>query len=857
MRRYSFVLAALLVPAAVAAPESKMLLRQNWAIQSSAGVPESGAALSVAGFRPPRAWYPATLPTTVFSALVAAHVYPDPYFGTNLRSAPGVKYPIGFNFSNAPMPEDSPFRKPWWFRTEFKLPAEYRGKTLWLNFDGINFRANVWLNGKQIAASDKLAGAWRLFEFDVTAAAKPGDTNALAIEIFPPEPGDLAITFVDWNPMPPDKGMGLWRDVSIAATGPVAIRFPVVTTHLAGGAQLSGRAELINASAQPVEGVLKGKIEKVEFSQPVKLAAHETRVVHFAQLKVPNPRLWWPTEVGPQNLYPLDLAFETGGKTSDTSHTEFGIREVTSELDAKGHRLFHINGKNILIRGAGYTFDMLLRSSPERQEAELRYVRDMHLNAVRFEGKLEDDHFLELCDRMGIMVLAGWCCCDHWEKWAQWDKEDEVVAAESLRDQLRRLGRHPSVFDWLYGSDNPPPPKIEQLYLDVIKDVEWPNPYQSSATAKRTPAGDTGVKMTGPYDYVAPSYWLLDTKAGGAHGFNTETSPGPAPPPIESLRRMLPEDKLWPVNSDWDYHAGGGQFKNINVFTEALTKRYGPAKSAADYARKAQVMAYEGHRAMFEAFGRNKYTATGVIQWMLNNAWPGMIWHLYDWYLRPGGSYFGAKKACEPLHVQYSYDDRSIVVVNSFYQPFANMKVVATAYNLDMSVKFSREAKMDAEPDSSTRVFILPELADLSGTWFLSLKLEDPSDDVVSENFYWLSTTPETLEWDKGTWYSTPTKTFADYTALATLPPVELKVASKSTDHSTTVTVTNPGKSLAFAVHLKVTNGAGGEEVLPVLWEDNYFALLPGQARQVTASYRNMGKVNPVVEVDGWNVKPQ
>ena len=163
---------------------------------------------------------------------------------------------------------------------------------------------------------------------------------------------------------------------------------------------------------------------------------------------------------------------------------------------------------------------------------------------------------------------------------------------------------------------------------------------------------------------------------------------------------------------------------------------------------------------------------------------------------------------------------------------------------------------MDAEPDSSTRVFTLPEIADLSGTWFLSLKLEDSSDDTVSENFYWLSTTPETLEWDKGTWYSTPTKTFADYTALETLPPVELKVASKSTDHSTTVTVTNPGKSLAFAVHLKVKNDTDGEEVLPVLWEDNYFALLPGQTRQVTATYRNLGKVNPVVEVDGWNVKP-
>src|SRR5450755_2332616 len=271
MRRCSFILAALLAPAAIAAPESKILLRQNWAIQSSADVPETGAALSVTGFRPPRAWYPATVPTTVFSALVAAHVYPDPYFGTNLRLAPGVSYNVGFNFSNAPMPAGSPFQKPWWFRTEFALPAEFRGKTLRLNFDGINFRANVWLNGKQIAASDQLAGAWRLFEFDVTAAAKPGATNALAIEIFPPEPGDLAITFVDWNPLPPDKGMGLWRDVYLTATGLVAIRYPVVTTHLAGDAQLGIRAEVKNASARPIEGVLKGKIEKMEFSETVKL----------------------------------------------------------------------------------------------------------------------------------------------------------------------------------------------------------------------------------------------------------------------------------------------------------------------------------------------------------------------------------------------------------------------------------------------------------------------------------------------------------------------------------------------------------------------------------------------------------
>jgi exo-1,4-beta-D-glucosaminidase len=859
MRRAYLLLS---LSAACLAAEPKMLLRQNWSLQSSDDVRESGVVLSTPAYTPYN-WYSATLPSTVLNALVNARVYPDPYIGMNLRSISGTSYPISFNFSNAPMPPDSPFRSSWWYRTKFDLPAEDRGKTIWLGFDGINFRINVWLNGKQVASADKAAGAWRLFEFDITTAAKTGETNTLAIEVFPPQPHDLAITFVDWNPQPPDKNMGMWRDVYVTATGPVAVRYPAVTTTLnlpkTDQAEILVRAELRNASDHDVDGVLKAKIEALEFSQPVRLKAHETRTVRMAQQQVSNPRLWWPSETGPQNLYPLDLRFETGGAVSDISSTQFGIRQVTSEVDAKLHRAFHINGKNILIRGAGYTFDMLLRSTPERQDAELKYVKDMNLNAIRFEGKLEDDHFLELCDRHGIMVLAGWCCCDHWEQWQGWNAEDETIAAESLRDQLRRFERHPSVVDWMYGSDNPPPPKIEKMYLEVIKEVEWPNPYHSSATAKKTAlGGDTGVKMTGPYEYVAPSYWLLDKERGGAHGFNTETSPGPSPPPIETLRRMFPEDHLWPIDSVWDYHAGGGAFKDIHVFTDALNARYGKPVSVEEYAKKAQLMAYESHRAMFEAYGRNKYTATGVVQWMLNNAWPGLIWHLYDWYLRPGGSYFGAKKANEPLHVQYSYDDRSVVVVNSYYQEFANMKVVARVYNLDMTEKWHQDSKVDVGEDSSTRVLTVPEIAGLSTTYFVALELQDPSDDVVSRNFYWLSTKPETLEWEKSTWYHTPTKTFADYTALDSLPHVELKVASATKDQGadrvTTVTVTNPSKSLAFGVRLKVKKGADGEEVLPVLWEDNYFPLLPRESRQITATYaaKDMGRSTPTVEVEAW-----
>ena len=262
------------------------------------------------------------------------------------------------------------------------------------------------------------------------------------------------------------------------------------------------------------------------------------------------------------------------------------------------------------------------------------------------------------------------------------------------------------------------------------------------------------------------------------------------------------------MDSWWDYHAGGSAFKNLNVFTEAMNNRYGAAASVQEYAMKAQVMAYEGERAMFEAFGRNKYTATGVIQWMLNNAWPSTIWHLYDYYLRPGGGYFGAKKSCEPLHIQYSYDDQSITVVNSFYTDFKGLKATVKVYNLDMTVKFSQEAALDIPSDGVQKVLTIPEISGLTSTYFVDLALRDAAGKLVSSNFYWLSTRHDVLDWDKSTWYFTPTKSFSDLTALNTLPKVKLNVTSESQidgDYgSTHVTVENPSKTLAFAVHLKV-----------------------------------------------------
>jgi exo-1,4-beta-D-glucosaminidase len=846
----------------------KMVLSDGWSIQSSANDQEPGDKISTPGYAV-KAWQPATVPSTVAGILVQNDVYKDPFWGMNIRALPGVEYRIGTNFSNVPMPENSPFKSPWWYRREFTV-NQRAGELVWLHFDGINFRANIWLNGKRIADNRQVAGAYRTYEFNITGSVQAGKPNALAVEIFPPEPTDLAITWVDWNPMPPDKNMGLWRDVYITTSGPVSLRYPAINTRLdprsSDKAHLTISADLHNAGDRRVNATLKGRIEKIEFHQNVDLAANETKTVTFSpdkflQLNISQPRLWWPVHMGPQNLQDLELQAEADGKVSDSDKIRFGIREVTSELSDKNYRTFKINGMPVLIRGAGYTPDMFLRPSLEREIAEIRYVKDMNLNTIRFEAKMETGRFLEMMDREGILAIAGWCCCDHWEKWDKWDEEDYQVSAASLRDQIRRIRNHPSVFTWWNGSDGPPNERAEKGYLAVLEELRWANPVLSSATAKPAKAsGQSGVRMTGPYEYVPPVYWYLDTKNGGAYSFNTETGPGPAVPPIESLKRMIPRESLWPINEVWNFHAGGGAFRDIKIYTEALNQRLGTATGVEDFAMKSQVMAYDGERAMFEAYARNKYLSNGVIQWMLNNAWPAIIWHLYDYYLRPAGGYFGTKKACEPVHIQYSYDDRSVVVVSSYSGDLKGLKAGAKVYNLDMTEKSSQEAAVDATADCTKRVLTIPDIAGLSSTYFVKLTLTDSAGKLLSSNFYWLSTKQETLDWDKTTWYYTPTKEFADFTALKTLPAVDLKVRARTerrgAEEVARVSVENPSKSLAFFVRLKVNGSRDGEEILPVIWQDNYFSLLPGEKRELTATYdtRQLLGAAASVEVQGWNI---
>jgi exo-1,4-beta-D-glucosaminidase len=855
-----------------ASEPGKTFLHEGWQLQSSCVAKASGEKISSAGFDA-GSWHKAAIPATVVGALVADKTYADPNYGKNLLSIPGMDYSNKSFFALQDMPKNSPFRCAWWYRTEFATPAGTANAITWLHFLGINYRANLWINGKKLAGEKEIAGTYRTYEFDVTKYLQAGKSNALAVEISAPGKDDLGITWVDWNPTPPDKNMGIWKEVFLTSSGDVSVRNPYVASQLENGytaAALTASADLHNSADHPVQGTLRFEMEGVQLDQAVSLAPGESKTVRFAPdqfapLHLIHPHLWWPYTMGEPYLYHATLTFDIAGHSSDSAATTFGIREVTSELTPQGGRLFKINGHNILIRGAAWAPDLLFRWSSARLDADLAYVHDMGMNTIRLEGRLDREEFFSKTDKLGILVMPGWTCCDAWEQWPKWKDEQREVSAASLRSQIRILRQHPSVFVWLNGSDNPPPAEIEKTYLGILKELDWRNPSVSSASETATTVtGASGVKMTGPYEYVPPVYWLSDKKAGGAYGYNTETSPGPAIPPRESLERFIPQEHLWPIDDFWNYHAGGERFTTVNVFTDALNRRYGAATSLDDYLRKAQAVTYDGQRAMFEAYARNKYVSTGVIQWMLNNAWPSLIWHLYDYYLVPTGGYFGTKKACEPVHIQYSYDDNSVAVINGTYASLPGMKASAKIYDINGAEKASKNAALELGPDSSNKAFDLPAVPDISKTYFLKLQLHDAQGKLVSDNFYWLSSKLDTLDWEhKQDTVYTPQKEFADLTGLNSLPQVKLSVTAAATKNEQSngglrVMVNNPSTSVAFMAHLRLTQGQGGADVVPVFWEENYFSLLPGESREVAVSYpiRSLEGKAAVVEVDGYNVSP-
>ncbi len=839
-------------------------LSDNWFIQSADSVLSSGQQISSREFKV-KNWYPASVPSTVLNALVKDSVYRNIFKDMNLKSV-----------------SSEAFKSSWWYRTEFNLDKV--PQTLLLHFEGVNYKANVWINGKQIANVSLLKNAFRQFKFNISDDVKEG-INVLVVQVFPPVAGDFYMGFVDWNPAPPDNDMGLFRKVYLEANAGVGVSEPFIVSTLRENlseAALTASILVTNYTDVNQSGKVILKINDKSLIKPLMLKAGETKKVifspeDFAGLNISNPKLWWPHTMGNPHLYHAKFSFLEDGKVSDDKPLDFGIRTVSSYFTKQGFRGFKINGKKILIRGGGWTDRMLLDGTPESIRNQLEYVKDMNLNTIRLEGFWGSGQALyNLCDQMGILIMVGWS--------AQWEWEQELhkpvsknyggiispsdvdMMSRAWQDQIIWLRNHPSIFVWLYGSDKIPKPSLEKKYLKILTEYDSTRVHLASAREWTSLAGPTGVKMRGPYAYEPPVYWFSDTLYGGAFGFNTETGPGAQVPPLESIEKMISKKHLWPIDSVWDYHSGRHMFNTLDRYTKALEARYGKATSVEDYTKKAQVLNYELMRPMFEAFSAYRYKATGVIQWMLNSAWPEMYWQLYDYYLMPNGAYYGAKKASQPYHIIYDYAHHTLFAVNDKLKDKNGCTLKIRVYNFKSQLKYEKEIKINLKANAGREIVKLPEFPWVRSVYFIDLRLMDNTGKEIDNNFYWLSHKMDVLDYKakpSGWYFYTPSKQYADFTALNDLPKVKVsgtvKEITKQGYSVFAVELTNSSKYIAFFVHPAIVNKVTGNTILPVLWSDNYVSLLPGESRKLYARINNKYLKNkkPQLVVKGYNLEDQ
>jgi exo-1,4-beta-D-glucosaminidase len=883
---------------AVAGNPGRIELAENWKLASATEAPADGAAISVAGYRD-ALWHPIhRMPATVLEILQEDGVYPNLYFGKNLLEK---------------VPQDL-YKQDWWYRTTFNAPA---GECYTLEFPGINYRAEVWLNGEKIADNKQVAGMYAAHELNVTPWIKRGARNVLAVKVTPEQlihdvdGVELADSWYDWInwkyigyngkkkwypgvgvSFVPDRNAGVWKPVYLRVTGAVSVSHAFVNSDLSlpeSTARLTVFANLRNLSTQPVSGTLKGTISRqgkpaIHFGQTVtNLSAGEDREVGFTPEKFPelvvkNPDLWWPYTMGTPALYDLQLEFVRNETLSDGSHIRFGIRKITQlrdndehfpDIGKGGNFYLQVNGRDFRVRGGDYTPDLLYRYDPEREEDILRYAKDLGINFLRWESKISSEHIAELADEQGIPLMFGWMCCNQWERWSQWSDEDHRVASESLRSQIRMLRPHASVFVWANGSDGLPPESIRQEYHRLISELHWHNASVDTVSSfAKDEKGDRvwdGIRMEGPYCWRPPNYWFSG-KYPAACGSTVEQGDNEHIPTLESLKKFIPADKLWPINDTWFMHAGawGGNSTLANIQL-ALDRRYGPSANVEDFVRKAQLAHYENTRAQFENWAASSWaTHKMVAYWMLNSHWPSFYGNLIDYYLSPGGAYYGAKKGLRPLSVAFDYyatgdnSQAGIIVFNQTPGDVSGLRVRVRVYDLDGKVRDDRSTNGIAVPfNGATQVMALPRYPESSPVFFVRCQLFDASGKPVVENTYWQSQKDDdlgarghdmvmTLRQDK----------WADMTALNSMPPVTVETEATKTrigkENHVTIRLHNPSEHIAFFERATISAKRDGDEILPIIYDDNYVTVFPGETVEIHGTVSKDAKPR-WVKLEGYN----
>ncbi|KAI1390110.1 glycoside hydrolase family 2 protein [Hypoxylon trugodes] len=801
----------------------------------------------------------------------------------------GVYRENGLFFSNALESfNSSQFNVPWIYRKEFTLNPS-PGQHYHLQTHGISSSADIYVNGKEVVNRKAQAGAYVGTIFEITNFTE--ETNAVAVKVYPTNYNyDFSLGFVDWNPYPPDNGTGVWRDVEIKQTGAVILSPLRITTQANlpvghSSALVTLKTTVTNLEDHDYVVQLAGNISLEGTDQSYKLG-ETVRVLPrqsvdlVLETAINEPAVWWPKQWGDQPLYTAHLTATANNSLSDKAERAFGIRQVTAGLNDYNDTLFYVNGYPFQVVGSGYSADIFLRWDSEKFTSQAKLLLDLGQNTVRLEGKNEHPELYEIADRLGLMVLPGWECCDKWEAWSYnedlavksvWTAADYTIANKSMYHEALMQQSHPSVLGYLVGSDYWPDDKAAEMYYYSLKAADWQMPIVASASERGYPKvlGPSGLKMAGPYDWIPPNYWTdtepAEDRYGAAFGFGSELGAGVGTPELSSLKKFLSEsdlDDLWKKPNKGLYHMSTSvsSFYNRKIYNEAVWKRLGAPSSLDDYLLKAQITDYEATRAQFEGFAslwNAERPATGHIYWMLNNAWPSLHWNLFDYYLHPAGSYFGAKVGARKEHVAYDYNGKLVYLINRSIIGNSSRTVSVEAIDKNGKSIHSQKKTVQTEANTSKQILDLSDaLKSITDVVFLRLILSDDEDNVLSRNVYWLAKTIDTLDWDNSDWYFTPVTKYANFTALNSLPTADVSVAFATPakrDESNVgqaVVLENHSSVPAFFISLNLVDD-DGEDVLPVFWSDNYVTLWPKEKLVLQVE----GEGGASVQVRGKNIK--
>ncbi len=969
------------------AEKNSLIMPRDWYLQSSFLVKEKGEKISSSEFRP-KGWFKTQLPTTVLAALVRHGVYPEPTVGLNNMKIPDAHEEYSHQwglarYSHLPG-KRHPWRDPYWFWTRFLVPDKFRGQHIWLNLHGVNYRAEVWLNGQLVADAKKIAGMFGQWSLDVTGITFWGKSNTLAILVFPldfpglpAEPqlrtfgsfgenggptGDIGKNVTmqcsigwDWIPEVRDRNMGLWQPVTLSATGPVDINYPVVISKIIGQSEknqlasastireatLIIKAELRNLEKSSVTGNLRARIRPANFSLPrqgflmnknearqnggeiylekeIELAPLEKREImldeaEWPQLRLQEPKLWWPADMGFPHLYELELSFIAAGLVSDQEKIRFGIREIATqvtEVNGWKRRDFFLNGKRLFLRGGAWVPEMLLRreADPYWLQRELLLWRHAHLNLVRLwgGGVTPPEEFFQICDELGLLVWHDfWITGDCQATWGKGSRDWPIEASvflDNARSTILRLRHHPSLLLWTAGNEGYPRKEIYQPLRDeLIARLDGTRPFLPSSGYTEPPAAwglswpdnqPAGSYSGGPYYWVNPKEYYNLVEQGKDWLFKNEVGL-PSLPLLPSLKKFLLDfrpssDLPFPLNHLWGQHdacEGNGKY---SLYDKAIRQRYGEPKSLTDYVWKAQLINAENYRAIFEAANQALEQATGVILWKTNAAWPSVMWQLYDYYLRPTAAYYFARRAGEPLHPQLDLRDKSVWVINQQPEKAENLWLQTDLYALDGQKIWSREEKLTVEGGKAKKLWpVVISQASFCVLRLYSLAASAPKETrLLAENYYWLS--PDD---DLRALQNLPqvklqaeiretTQKGADNLSLSPLAaenrkaPSSLSSSYNSQAHisqlvelnssrtswtaslrSWKIKLHNPTPNLAFFIYLSLRTN-DGEEPLPCFWEDNFLLLPPGEEKEINvwAFVPAAKKISCYLE--GWNLVP-